>query len=468
MQNFVVERIESVSAKSYPCDESAGMLSGMSNSDPAIIPIQSSSPGLQGERVAFTGTLASMTHQAAYDLVEEHGGTASRHVGRNTTMLVVGEEGWPLESDGEPSQKLQQAVQSTTDGHDVRVISESDWLSLVGLTEQSDRIHRAYTPAMLSTLLDVPVGLIRRWERIGLIRPVRKVGRLSYFSYSDVTSARRLSELAAAGVSMREIETSLCRLGQLLGGMDRPLSQLQILASGTRVAYRDDAGLVQASSGQRLLDFDPPESNSDDEAEPAALPFLASSHSGPDNRPARRAAEDWFEEGCRLADAHELDAAIDAFRNCLAADGGLCRHDSGEVLPIDEFFNEVNESSSRERLHAAEVNFHLAEVLYRAGRADAAIERYYVTVEHDANYLEAWTQLGCVLSECQRDDDALDAFEIALDIHPDYPDAHFHIAGLLDRIGRSDDAEYHWCRYLEFDAHGPWAEQARQRISTTS
>ena len=67
-----------------------------------------SSPCLQGERLSFTGTLASMTHKQAHELVVEHGGEATRHVSKQTSMLVVGEEGWPLEDDGHPSQKLQQ------------------------------------------------------------------------------------------------------------------------------------------------------------------------------------------------------------------------------------------------------------------------------------------------------------------------------------------------------------------------
>ena len=59
--------------------------------------------------MAFTGTLASMTHAQAADLVARHGGSAGEHVTRQTSLLVVGEEGWPLEEDGQPSVKLLQA-----------------------------------------------------------------------------------------------------------------------------------------------------------------------------------------------------------------------------------------------------------------------------------------------------------------------------------------------------------------------
>ncbi|MED5400554.1 MAG: BRCT domain-containing protein, partial [Planctomycetota bacterium] len=69
-------------------------------SEPAPL---SGSPCLQGEQVAFTGVLASMTHRDAMDVVARHGGTSTQHVSRTTTLLVVGEEGWPLESNGQPS-----------------------------------------------------------------------------------------------------------------------------------------------------------------------------------------------------------------------------------------------------------------------------------------------------------------------------------------------------------------------------
>ena len=82
---------------------------------------------MQGERVSFTGTLASMTHEEAQALVEKHGGTATQHVSHGTSMLVLGEEGWPLEEDGQPSQKLQRVNQWREEGLEIRVVSEGGY-----------------------------------------------------------------------------------------------------------------------------------------------------------------------------------------------------------------------------------------------------------------------------------------------------------------------------------------------------
>ena len=60
------------------------------------VQLDSSLP-LSGECVAFTGTLASMIHREASALVETYGGRAVHSMSGVVTMLVVGEEGWPLD-----------------------------------------------------------------------------------------------------------------------------------------------------------------------------------------------------------------------------------------------------------------------------------------------------------------------------------------------------------------------------------
>ena len=59
--------------------------------------------------VAFTGRLASMKRAEAFEHVRKHGGTPHRGVTKGTTLLVVGELGWPLLADGRPSNSLARA-----------------------------------------------------------------------------------------------------------------------------------------------------------------------------------------------------------------------------------------------------------------------------------------------------------------------------------------------------------------------
>lgn len=433
--------------------------------------LQSSLP-LSGECVAFTGTLASMTHRAAGELAEQYGGRYVQSVSRVVSMLIVGEEGWPLEEDGQASRKLLDASSLIADGAELRILSESDWLHLVGLNEQRDEIHRAYTPAMLSRLLSVPVGLIRRWARIGLIRPVRRVCRLPYFEYREVSTAQRLVSLLDDGISPRTLESSLTQLSQTLAGTDRSLAQLNLLAQDDKVVVRDQHGVVNPRTGQRLLDFDAepqldvftedmdgeserPVSEDDEESGPVATISFAEASLRLDDRDMKEwTADEWFHEGCRLAEESECESAVNAFRNSLSllatewTSAGV--HDS---MAVSDGIPDP-----------ADINFHLADVLYRTGHAEAAIERYHCAIEFAPDYIEAWTQLGCLLLEAGRTDPAEDAFLTAISIHGANPDALLHYAQLLDSAGRAEEALEYWREYLLHDSRGPWADHARERL----
>ena len=399
-----------------------------------------SSACLQGERVSFTGTLASMTHRQAQSLVEENGGTATHHVSKQTSMLVVGEEGWPLEEDGQPSLKLQQITTWQTQGLDIQVVSESDWLRLLDLDDRRREVHRLYTPAMLSSLLGVSTNMIRRWERVGLIRPTRRVYRLPYFDFQEVNSVRRLSQLLEAGVSETEIEASLSKLQFVLGEVERPLAQLRILAQGSRVLYHDGHGLLEPKSGQRVFQFDEEVESESDDAALAALPIPEAPNQEIDDLNQEDwGFDEWFDRGCELLDSNQAVDAAEAFRLCLM-----------------------------QQPSEPEVHFNLADALFRQGNTLGALERYHVAVELDHDYIEAWTQLGSLHAELGQFESALEAYEIALNAHPEYPDANFHTAQVLHQLGRTDDAVTYWEAYLRFDSRGPWAETARQHLETTS
>jgi DNA ligase (NAD+) len=59
--------------------------------DPASLAAQEGGP-LAGETVVITGTLATMTRDAARDAARDAGATVTDSVSRKTTLLVVGAE----------------------------------------------------------------------------------------------------------------------------------------------------------------------------------------------------------------------------------------------------------------------------------------------------------------------------------------------------------------------------------------
>ncbi len=374
------------------------------------------------------------------DLAEQQGGSTTHGVSKQTTMLVVGEEGWPLEKNGEPSVKLREVTEWRQQGVDIKVLQESEWLHLLGLEERRRDVHRLQTPAMLSQSLKVSVGLIRHWERIGLIQPIKKVFRLPYFDFQEVSCVRRLSELLQAGVSQHELEGSLSRLQSMLPGTERSLAQLTLLARDHRVILRDEVGLLEPVSRQRLLDFE------SEDVEPTLIGRWGDGEIGrekvssphhPTTPSPHLPAADWLEQGGHLLETNRTTDAVEAYRCALMSE------------PTNP-----------------EAHFHLAEALYRSGNLAGAFERFHIAVELDPNYLEAWTQLGCVAAELGQTQSALDAFDIALQSHADYPDAHFHKAELLSQLNRAAEAIPHWQAYLTHDQRGPWADVARQRLES--
>ena len=421
----------------------------MSDDDELLPPELDSSPCLQGEKVAFTGILASMTHRQAYELVVENGGTSSVHVSRKVTMLVVGEEGWPLDEEGKASVKVEQAVDLINSGVPLQILKESEWLRLLGLEHRERDVHRLFTPAMLQKKLDIRVGVVRRWERLGLIKPEQRVYRLPYFDFQEVAAVRRLQEMLKAGVPRDRIEQSLSGLRLLLPSVDRPLAQLEILARDSRVVFRDGNGLVEARTGQRMLDFDsewvdssPNLSESENErSAQAGLSDAPSTIPIPtfgvvtETTPANWNAEEWFDHGCGLLADNGVTEAVEAFRMALM----LCPDD-------------------------AEIHFYLASALYRIGNVGGAMERYHVAVELDHEYIEAWTQLGCLRFETGDSQAAIEAFDIALTCHADYSDAVYHKATVLSELGRNDEAVVLWKQYLDFDQEGPWATSVMERL----
>lgn len=407
---------------------------------------------LAGETVTFTGKLASMTHEQAAKLIQEHGGTAVSHVSRHVTLLVVGEEGWPLEDDGKPSVKLQQAESLNTEGLELRIICETEWLRMLGLDTDNPEVKRLYTPAMLSQLLKIPVHIIRTWERAGLIRAEKKVYRLPYFSYQEVTAARRVAELLQSGVTQQQLARSLATVSKFLPDSGRMLERLELLADHHRLVIRDRHGYFDPQTRQRYFDFQATPGStaaprSDEQV--ASVDDSSGAHEAAEDEEyregrllrfdppggAKKTATDWLVEGCRKAEIADTTAAIRCFRQAL------------RIRPND-----------------AEAHFYLADSLYRLGKHEAALERYLAAVENDAEYLEAWNQIGCVYAEMNRWQEALQAYDEALAILPEFAETHLHKAETLRMMRRIPEAVQHWKLYLQHDQRGPWAEMVHQRL----
>ena len=373
---------------------------------------------LHGKRIAFTGRLASVTREEAAQLVAGYGGQYQESVSRRTSVLVVGKEGWPLEDDGQLTQKFQKAVDLQQQGCELEIWTEEQFLERLELQTHSESIRRRYTIAELTRLLDIPRDRIRTWIRAGLIRPIEVVHRLSYFDYGQVASAKVLNELAQAGVSSGRIRASLEALGSWKPDVVEPLAQLALVEGIGRPLVRLEDGRLAEPHGQILLEFE--ESHEQDvlrietaETEPLDL----------------------FERAIDLEDAGQYEEAADTYQKL---------YESGAQEP--------------------EVLFNWANVRYALGDVTRAADLLENTVRADPHYAEAWNNLGNVLAELHHYEKAQLAFRQALQLVPTYADAHFNLAQTLTDLGELREARSHWESFLQQDSRSAWADIARQHL----
>ncbi|UUO05960.1 tetratricopeptide repeat protein [Blastopirellula sp. J2-11] len=361
-----------------------------------------------GRRVAFLGKLAGMSRKDASALLAAAGAKAVERPTVDIDLLVIGENDLPIFGEIDfPSAAIQQAA---ADGR-IEIIQETTLWERLGLLETQQRIQRLYTPAMLADLLGVSKAIIRRWQRRGLIQPVREVRKLPYFDIREVATAQRLAQLLAAGTSADHIERQLASLQNLSSCVDRPLEQLSIIVEGRNVLLRQGEGLIEPG-GQMRIDFE--------KLEPDWLPELTENASST----PRRTPAALVDLAAEYEDAGRFDAAVEAL-----------------------------EAAATDMEESAELYFQLAELYYRSGKAERAIERYAAAIDCEPEFVEARSNLACTLVELGKLDEAVTQFQAAIAIYPDYFDAQYHLARLLDQMGRGNEATAHWeaCRFLAPD-----------------
>jgi tetratricopeptide (TPR) repeat protein len=370
-----------------------------------------STGSLHGHKIAFTGRLASMTRAQAAELVRRHGGAWSPSVTHDTSFLVVGQDGWPLDSKGRLTNKLQKARRLPH----IQVIPERELLARLQL--EPAKPHRLAI-TQVSEALGVPGDAIRQWIDLGLLRPAETCQGVHYFDFRQASWARTLCALASAGVSIQRIKRSLEQLRRWLPEVQEPLGQLAVLEKDGQLLVRLQDERLADPSGQLRLDFDG--------ASPAAPLVLETN---------RQTPAEWFNYAYNQEDEGDLDEAIRAYRRALEVGGP-----------------------------DAVTCFNLANALYALGRKQQAAERYRQAVEIEPGLVEAWNNLGNVLADLGEYLDAADALETALRLDRSYADAHYNLADVLEQAGRGREAAGHWRAYLQNQPHGLWSDHARRRL----
>ena len=256
----------------------------------------------------------------------------------------------------------------------------------------------------IERLLGMPPATLRSLVAAKFVSPARGPRRAWLFSFQDLIVLRAAQSLVAANVPARRILKSLRELRRQLPET-MPLSGLSIGAVGERVVVKEGARQWQAESGQYLLAFDvAPEIGSRPSAAIAAAGMT----------------EDEFENGLRLEESGDREAALAAYERAIAADRAhLDAHTNRALLLQDLGRHADAERAYREGFEACE---------------DSAV---------------LWFNYALMLEDLGRHAEAARAYEAALRRDADFADAHYNLALVYERLGRSRDAIRHFARYRQ-------------------
>jgi Tfp pilus assembly protein PilF len=393
---------------------------------------------LTGRRVMLIGKLASMSRRDAERLIRQGGAQVVVRTGDEVDLIVASDAAADAKRLAADRDLFDDELRTRIASGDIEVLHESDLWARLGLVESGPGIERLYTPAMLAELVRVPIAAIRQWHLRGALQSKCEVRRLAYFDFEEVRVARKLAQLLQAGCGLSAVNRQLDTLSRVLPESPRPLTDPAVVVEGRRLFIRRGEGLAEPT-GQLLIDFDVAKSSATDDAGPMAIPFVAQDalrHSAANRGSHPRAAEDLRALAAELEGNGQLQQATEVYRAILFSD----------------------EST-------ADDHFALAELLYLGNDLSAARERYYIAIELDEDFVEARSNLGCVLAEQGETGLAEAAFRGALEYHPDYADAHYQLARLLDRAQRSTEALRHWQLFMNLAPASPWADEARERIA---
>lgn len=399
---------------------------------------------LENKTVYFLGKLAASNRKEAADAVRRQGGKVASRLTPAVRLVVVGEgdvlsRDWNLWND-----QLDDATRSAFEAGLLEIVPEAFFWKICGEEsgepENDKETQVVYTPSMLAELTGLPVSVIRRLRREGFIRPVRRVHRLYYFGFDAVLPLKIVRSMLDAGFSLSRTLSRLRRIQRHV-----PEGPLDIRVEGEDVLFVTEKGPVDQDGQHRfafVLDPEPLAGKNETEtktppstADPLAL--LESVFQSEDREPNDVAT--LCEAAWTLESDGNLQGALDLYRAALAAGGP-----------------------------DPQINFQIAELLYRLGDRTAARERYFTAIELDEHFVEARANLGCVLVELGNDELAAAAFRGALKYHPEYAEVHFHLGMLLRRVGLDEEAGEHLRTFLELAPDSPWAERIYEEESFSS
>jgi tetratricopeptide (TPR) repeat protein len=257
----------------------------------------------------------------------------------------------------------------------------------------------SFTVREVSAMLGLSTAQVRSYASRGVLKPERGERGELRFGFQDLVILRTASDLTAARVPERRVRRVLRRLREQLPD-EQSITGVRLAADGEQIIVRDGDAVWNAESGQKLFDFEVPESRNIETA-----------------RPRDFDAEDVFEIASELEFASPAEA----------------RAAYEKVIELDP--------------EHVDAHVNLGRMLHEEGAPAAAEKHYRIALEADPQHSVAAFNLGVALEDLGRLKDAVEAYRQALKIDPENADAHYNIAGIYERKGDKAGALRHLKAY---------------------
>jgi len=271
----------------------------------------------------------------------------------------------------------------------------------------------------------------RRQQRLS--RTVNSKG--SYYTFSDIVTLRTLLKLRKSGVSPSRLRRAHAALRELLAGVEKPWSELQVDGNGKEVVVQFHGARLEPVSGQFILAY-----NAEANDKPRIHPFTRSgSPKGYTLEEKRAIAERFFLAGLR------------------------CEESGGPAEKAMKAYQRAIEMNPK----AVGAYINLGTIYYNLGSLEAAESCYQSALSIDRGYALVHFNMGNVADERSDLPAARQCYEEAIRLDPAYPDPHYNLALIYEKLGLHGKARQQWLRYLKFDPQSQWASYARQQLART-
>jgi tetratricopeptide (TPR) repeat protein len=314
----------------------------------------------ENQIVVFSGKFASMSRKEAEQYVLKAGGKIAELVTNETTMLVVGDEGFLNQID--KSKKLKKAEELADKTDSIKIISESVFLEMLEL-ESRYQLENKYYP--LKEILKIyqkirpeQVRLLQKWD---LLQPVTRTNTDQYFEFKDLLIFRKINHFLESGKTIR--------------GIARGLYLEQFPSNQLKIEFEEERPRGQ------ILQFTPPASN-------CSEPELA--------------AEDWYDIGNQYdTDVKTYPEAIDAYTKALeleptftsaAVNLGNLYFTKREFDQAEKFYLQAYQQTPNNQ----KILFNLGNLYDEIGEYSKSIKFFKKALEIDPFYADAHFNIALV------------------------------------------------------------------------